>query len=333
MPFLELSLVIRIEQQPRVEAALEDLGALSITLRDADAETPDEQAIFEPGVGELPLWPTITLNALFDEHTDRRGLAEALGELLPWLEPAQLQFRDVADQDWVRAWMDQYQPMPFGRRLWIYPWNIEPPQDPDLVVVRLDPGLAFGSGTHPTTALCLEWLDGLDLAGRTLTDFGCGSGILAIAALKLGAAQAVGIDNDPQALTASADNAARNGVAERLALYLPEDFASAAAAAHPAPAALAPPCASAAPAHPAPAALAPPCASPADVFVANILAGPLGELAPTFAACAKPGAPFAISGILAGQQDELLLRYAEWFDQLQVASREDWVRISGRRRT
>ncbi|OOG36829.1 ribosomal protein L11 methyltransferase [Rhodanobacter sp. C06] len=298
MPFLELSLTARLEQQPRVEEALEDLGALSITLRDADAETPDEQAIFEPGVGELPLWPTITLNALFDADTDRRGLSEALGELLPWLEPDQLDFRAVEDQDWERAWMDQYQPMPFGRRLWIYPWNIEPPADDERVVVRLDPGLAFGSGTHPTTALCLEWLDGLSLAGKTVTDYGCGSGILAIAALKLGAASTVGVDNDPQALLASRDNAERNGVAERLALFLPEDHAS----------------------------------EPADVFVANILAGPLGELAPTFAIAAKSGAPFAISGILDGQQDELLARYAEWFDALRVDTREGWVRISGTRR-
>ncbi|MES2310996.1 MAG: 50S ribosomal protein L11 methyltransferase [Pseudomonadota bacterium] len=300
MPFLELSLIVRTEQQPGTEEALDDLGALSITLQDANAETPDEQAIFEPGVGELPLWPTITLNALFDAGADRRGLAEALGELLPWLEPDQLTFRDVADQDWERAWMDQFKPMPFGRRLWIYPWNIEPPADDESVVVRLDPGLAFGSGTHPTTALCLEWLDALDLAGKTLTDFGCGSGILAIAALKLGAASAVGVDNDPQALTASIDNAERNGVADRLAVFLPQDFNAAAA--------------------------------PADVFIANILAGPLGELAPTFAAAAKPGAPFAISGILVGQQDELLQRYAEWFDDLRVDTREDWVRISGRRR-
>lgn len=298
MPFLELSLTVRAEQQPSVEDALEELGALSITLRDADAETPDEQAIFEPGVGELPLWPTITLNALFDADADRRGLTEALGDLLPWLEPAQLAFAEVEDQDWERAWMDQFQPMPFGRRLWIYPWNIEPPADENLVVVRLDPGLAFGSGTHPTTALCLEWLDSLDLAGKTVTDFGCGSGILAIAALKLGAASAVGVDNDPQALTASIDNAERNAVADRLAVFLPEDFDGA----------------------------------PADVFVANILAGPLGELAPTFAAAAKPGAPFAISGILDGQQDELLTRYGEWFDDLRVDKREDWVRISGRRR-
>lgn len=298
MPFLELSLIVRTEQQPRVEEALEDLGALSITLRDADAETADEQAIFEPGVGELPLWPTITLDALFDEHADRRGLAAALGDLLPWLEPDQLSFRDVADQDWERAWMDQFKPMAFGCRLWIYPWNVEPPTGDDSVVVRLDPGLAFGSGTHPTTALCLEWLDGLDLQGKTITDYGCGSGILAIAALKLGAAAAIGIDNDPQALTASADNAARNGVADRLTLFLPED-------------------------HPG---------GTTDVFVANILAGPLDALAPIFAATAKPGAPFAISGILAGQQDELLTRYAEWFEDLRADRRDDWVRISGRRR-
>ncbi len=298
MPFLELSLILRTEQQPGAEEALQDLGALSITLRDAEAETPDEQAIFEPGVGELPLWPTITLSALFDEHADRRGLSAALGELLPWLEPDRLNFTEVADQDWERAWMDQFKPMSFGRRLWIYPWNVEPPGNDESVVVRLDPGLAFGSGTHPTTALCLQWLDGLDLVGRTVTDFGCGSGILAIAALKLGAANAIGVDNDPQALLASADNAMRNAVADRLTLFLPADFKS----------------------------------KPADIFIANILAGPLGELAPVFAAATKGGAPFAISGILAGQQDELLQRYAEWFELLQVDMREDWVRISGRRR-
>ncbi|MDQ6646942.1 MAG: 50S ribosomal protein L11 methyltransferase [Pseudomonadota bacterium] len=331
MPFLELSLIVRLEQQPSVEEALEELHSLSITLRDADAETPDEQAIFEPGVGELPLWPTITLNALFDEHADRRGLTEALGELLPWLEPDQLNFSEVADQEWERAWMDQFKPMPFGRRLWIYPWNIEPPVDNDAVVVRLDPGLAFGTGTHPTTALCLEWLDGLDLVGKTVTDFGCGSGILAIAALKLGASSAVGVDNDPQALIASADNAERNGVVAQLSLFLPEDFAAAAAPAHPASASsiALPPVSMTSP---APAARVHPCTLPADIFIANILAGPLAELAPTFAAAAKPGAPFAISGILTGQQDELLQRYGEWFDHLHVAILEDWVLISGRRR-
>lgn len=314
MPFLELSLTVGREQQPEAEAALEDVGALSITLRDAQAETADEQAILEPGVGELPLWSSITLTALFAADADRRGLAGALGELLPWLQADRLEFIAVADQDWERVWMDQFKPMAFGRRLWIYPWNIEPPEDAaqagvagafgagdrsasPRVVVRLDPGLAFGSGTHPTTALCLDWLDGLALTGLTVIDYGCGSGILAIAALALGAACAIGVDNDPQALTASADNARRNGVDERLTLCLPQDFSAT-----------------------------------ADVLVANILAGPLASLAPVFAAAAKPGAPFAISGILHGQQDELLPCYGEWFDGLQVTTREDWVRISGRRR-
>jgi len=298
MPFLELSLTTRLAMQPRVEEALEDLGALAVTLSDAHAETPDEQAIFEPGVGELPLWPEITLNALFEAGTDRRGLAAALVDLLPALGGESLRFREVADQDWERAWMDQYQPMPFGHRLWVYPWNIEPPADADITVVRLDPGLAFGSGTHPTTALCLEWLDAQALAGRTVIDYGCGSGILAIAALKLGAAEAIGIDNDPQAITATLDNATRNGVADRLAAHLPG--------------------------------VAP--LVPAEVFVANILAGPLAELAPAFAAATRPGAPFAISGILAEQAEELLERYATWFEALEVTRREDWIRISGRRR-
>jgi len=299
MSFLELSITIRQSEQERVELALEEAGALAVTLLDADADTPNERAILEPGVGETPLWGEIALSALFDADADRAGLLHVLAELLPEIEPAQVRFREVADQDWTRAWMDQFKPMRFGRRLWIYPSNIDPPgDDADAVVVRLDPGLAFGTGTHPTTALCLEWLDGLALAGTHVIDYGCGSGVLAIAALKLGAACVDGIDNDPQAILASGDNAERNGVADRLALFLPDQFAHA----------------------------------PADVFVANILAGPLAELAPRFATCAKPGAPFALSGILVGQADELLARYAEWFDDLVVATREDWVRISGRRR-
>jgi ribosomal protein L11 methyltransferase len=298
MPWLELSLTIRAAEQPRVETTLEDLGALSITLQDADAETPDEEAIFEPGVGELPLWNQIVLNALFDADADKRGLTEAIADDLPFIEPAQITWRVVDDQDWTRAWMDQFKPMPFGRRLWVYPWNIEPPVEGDIVVVRLDPGLAFGTGTHPTTAMCLEWLDGQQMADKLVLDYGCGSGILAIAALKLGAARAVGIDNDPQALTSSHDNAERNGVHADLAVYLPDE---------------------------APKELA-------DVLVANILAGPLAELASTFAAAVKPGAPFALSGILHGQHEELLVRYAEWFEDLEVRTLEDWVRISGRRR-
>ncbi|CAG1004207.1 partial Ribosomal protein L11 methyltransferase, partial [Gammaproteobacteria bacterium] len=182
--WLELSLTLRASDQERTELALEDAGALAVTLLDADADTPNERAILEPGVGETPLWGEIALSALFDADTDRAGLLQVLLDLLPELEPAQLRFREIADQDWTRVWMEDFKPMRFGRRLWIYPWNIEPPTDePDAVIVRLDPGLAFGTGTHPTTALCLEWLDGLELAGKQLIDFGCGSGVLALAAL------------------------------------------------------------------------------------------------------------------------------------------------------
>jgi ribosomal protein L11 methyltransferase len=294
MAWTELSLTLQASAQEHIELALEDLGALSVTLLDAE-----DNPIFEPAPGETPVWPTLRLTALFDAGVDRAGLVHALTELAPDITPEQLEFRDVADADWVRAWMDTYQPMQFGRRLWIYPWNLEPPPgEGDEIIVRLDPGLAFGTGTHPTTALCLEWLDGLDLAGKTLLDYGCGSGVLAIAALKLGAAQVVGVDLDPQALEASQDNAARNGVAGQLQLCLPADHASA----------------------------------PQDILVANILAGPLAELAPLFAANCKPGAPFALSGILAGQETELLARYAQSFEDLQVAQREDWIRISGRKR-
>lgn len=298
MPWIELSLTVDADRQETVESALEELGALSITLADADADTPDERAIFEPGVGEVPLWSRTTIEALFEAGADRKHLAAALHEQLPAIKPADMSFRTIEDQDWERVWMDRFQPMRFGRRLWVYPWNIEPPADADIAVVRLDPGLAFGTGTHPTTALCLEWLDGLDLAGKTLIDYGCGSGVLAVAALKLDVAHATGVDNDPQALTASRDNAERNAVVSNLDLYLPDACPD----------------------------------TPADIFVANILAGPLAELAPRFAALCKPGAPFALSGILDGQQDELLSVYGAWFEHLAVHRRDDWIRIDGHRK-
>ncbi|MEP6483778.1 MAG: 50S ribosomal protein L11 methyltransferase [Rudaea sp.] len=297
MAWLELSITIDANQQQRLESALEDLGALAVTLSDADVDTPDERAIFEPGVGETPLWKGVVVQALFEANTDRAGLIDALIEFIPEFSPDQFAFRDVDDQDWTRAWIDTFQPMRFGRRLWIYPWHIEPPDSVDDVIVRLDPGLAFGTGTHPTTSLCLQWLDSLDLRGKTMIDFGCGSGVLAIAALKLGAARVIGVDNDEQAIVASRDNAQRNGVSEKLDLYTPDAFEPA----------------------------------PADVLVANILAGPLSDLAPVFANCVKSGGVFAISGILDGQQDELVARYGAWFDSLSVAVQDGWVRISGTR--
>lgn len=300
MPWLELQLTIDAAARPRAEVALEDLGVLSVTLMDADADTPDEDAIYEPGVGEAPLWKSLMLHALFDADADRRDLLRALHEALPDLTPDRVAFRVIEDRDWERAWMDRFHPMRFGERLWIYPWNVEPRADRDTetAIVRLDPGLAFGTGTHPTTALCLEWLDSLQLAGKTLIDYGCGSGILAIAALKLGAAHAIGIDNDPQALAASRDNALRNGVGDRLQCLAPDAL---------------------------------PRDAHCGVLIANILAGPLHELALRFAALCDRGAPIALSGILAGQEPDLLERYAACgFQDLVRVQREDWIRINGR---
>jgi ribosomal protein L11 methyltransferase len=299
MPFLELTLPCREAEQPRLENALEDVGAISVTMMDAHAQAPDEQAIFEPGVGEQPLWREMVVTALFAAGTRPEAVLDALEAFDDGIELAGAQFRDVEDQDWERAWMDQYRPMPFGARLWITPWTLEPEDaGGDAIIVRLDPGLAFGTGTHPTTALCLEWLDSIELDGRRVLDFGCGSGILAIAALKLGALAATGVDNDPQALSASADNAQRNGVGDRFDVHLPADE---------------------------PAAQYP-------VVVANILASALDALAPLLAQRTASGGLIALSGILAGQEPELLQRYAEWFDELRVAQKEDWIRIDGRRR-
>jgi len=305
MPFLELSFPCTEAQQPRYERALEDVGALAVTLADAHADAPDEQAIFEPGVGEQPLWGELVLTALFPEDTDGLILLAALEAFDEELDWTQARFRMVADQDWERAWMDQYVPLQFGARTWIVPWNSELPaaaQRSDAAIVRLDPGLAFGSGTHPTTALCLQWLDGLAndgaLQGQRVLDFGCGSGILALAALKLGAAHAVGVDNDPQALIATHDNAQRNEVADRLAVFLPDDEPS---ATYP-------------------------------VVVANILASALIALADTLTARVAPGGRLAMSGILAGQEDEVIARYAADFDDLRAERLEDWMRVTGTRR-
>ena len=305
MPYLELSLRCTEAEQPRYENALEDVGALSVTLLDADADTGNERAILEPGVGETPLWKALVLTALFDADADALTLLAALEAFDPGLDWTQVGFRTVADEDWERAWLDQFKPMQFGSRTFIVPWNHAVPdeaQTDDAAIVRLDPGLAFGSGTHPTTALCLRWLDGLatsgELQGRQILDFGCGSGILALAALKLGAAGAVGVDNDPQALLASADNAQRNGIDEHLRVFLPEEE---------------------------PLATYP-------VVVANILASALDTLAETLAARVAPGGRIALSGILKGQEDELLVRYAAWFDALQATQDGDWMRIDGVRR-
>ena len=291
MPWLQVRLAISPEQAQTYEDALLEVGAVSVTFMDAE-----DQPIFEPDLGTTPLWSHTHLLALFEADTDADAVFAHL-QLLTGAALPEHQAEVIADQDWERSWMDNFQPMRFGQRLWIVPsWHAAP--EPDAVNLLLDPGLAFGTGTHPTTALCLEWLDGQDLQGCNLLDFGCGSGILAIAALLLGAKQAVGTDIDYQAIEASRDNAERNGIdASRLPLYLPEQLP----------------------------------AEQADVVVANILAGPLVALAPQITSLVKPGGRLALSGILAEQGEDVAAAYAEAFDLDPLCIRDGWVRISGRR--
>jgi len=251
----------------RVETALEAAGAVSVTLLNA-ADDP----VLEPPPGETPLWAHVRVTGLFDGTADADGLRAMLSTVLD--DDSALRIEPLQDQVWERAWLEHFPPMRFGRRLWVIPGGQTASLADGDVAVELDPGLAFGTGTHATTALCLDWLDGLDLAGRKVIDLGCGSGILAIAALKLGAAGAVAIDHDPQALLATRENAVRNGVADRLAVL-----------------------GSGAPA-------------PADVVVANILAGTLIELAPEIVAMLRPGGRLALSGILAERVDDVAAAYS-----------------------
>ena len=292
MSWLQLRLAITPEQAPALEDQLLALGAVSVTFMDAE-----DQPIFEPDLGTTPLWSNTHLLALFEADTDGEALLQHLHLLWQAELPAH-ELEQIEDQDWERSWMDNFHPMRFGQRLWIVPsWHAAP--DPDAVNLLLDPGLAFGTGTHPTTSLCLQWLDAQQLQGKTLIDFGCGSGIRAIAALLLGATHAVGTDIDIQALEASRDNAQRNQVAdEHFDLYLPEQMP----------------------------------AVPADVLVANILAGPLVSLAPQLASLVKPGGLLALSGILAEQTEEILQAYQGDFELDPVAEQDGWIRVSGKRR-
>ena len=291
MPWLQVRLAITPEQAETYEDALLEVGAVSVTFMDAE-----DQPIFEPDLGTTPLWSHTHLLALFEADTDADAVFAHL-QLLTGAELPEHQVEPIEDQDWERCWMDNFQPMRFGQRLWIVPsWHAAP--EPEAVNLLLDPGLAFGTGTHPTTALCLEWLDGQDLQDCNVLDFGCGSGILAIAALLLGAKQAVGTDIDYQAIEASRDNAERNGIdASRFPLYLPEQLP----------------------------------AEQADVVVANILAGPLVALAPQITSLVKPGGRLALSGILAEQGEDVAAAYADAFDLDPLCIRDGWVRISGRR--
>jgi ribosomal protein L11 methyltransferase len=288
----QVSVIVPAHQAERLSDWFSDYGALSVTLEDAA-----DQPVYEPKPGETPIWQATRVVALFDDELDSAALHHAL---LAQQGPACARTLDeetIEDRAWERAWLDHFQPMRFGRRLWICPSALELPAEAEGgVCVSLDPGLAFGTGTHATTALCLEWLDGQELAGKTVLDYGCGSGVLAVAALLLGAANATGVDIDAQALLASADNAGKNGVAERLACLYPEQM---------------------------------PADFQADIVLANILANPLVELAPRLAGYCKPGGHIVLSGLLAEQAEQVSLAYQAYFQLAPVRLQDGWACLSG----
>jgi ribosomal protein L11 methyltransferase len=292
MPWLQITLTTDRERAPSVEAALEDSGALAVTLQDAGDEPQ-----LEPAPGAQPLWRQVRVTALFDDGHETRRRAEALVGSLGSQLSAPARFGQLGDRPWERAWMDDFRPTRFGRRLWVCPRG-QLVAAPEAVVVTLDPGLAFGTGHHPTTALCLRWLDAAPLRGTVVMDYGCGSGILAIAALRLGAERAIAVDHDPQAREATAANAAENRVADRLLVRAPGDSPEAIV----------------------------------DVLVANILAGPLAQLEPRFAALVRTGGHLVLSGLLEDQVAGIARAYHGRFDLEDEQCDDGWALLSTRRR-
>ena len=292
MPWLQLELVANPDDAEQLSELLHAAGADAVTLQDAA-----DQPLFEPSPGTTPLWNATRVVGLFEADTD---IPAVLASLQQQLAPAPLpawHLNPLEDRDWVRAWMDNFQPMRFGKRLWICPSGFTPPE-PQAINILLDPGLAFGTGTHPTTAMCLRWLDAHPPRELAVIDYGCGSGILGIAACKLGARHVCGVDTDPQALLATHDNAEKNQVGGCIKAYLPADFQ----------------------------------AEPVPLLLANILAGPLQSLAPRFAELVEPAGHIVLSGILAEQAEAVMQQYQAAFDIQLVEQQEDWVCLAGRRR-
>lgn len=292
MAWLQLIVDTHPERADAIGDWLEFHEAQAVTFVDSK-DTP----MYEPKPGEVLLWPDTRVVGLFDAAQPVNDLVAKLRQSELLHESDKVKLEQLEDKDWIREWMDSFHPMKFGDNLWICPsWREIP--EPDAVNVMLDPGLAFGTGTHPTTALCLEWLDGLDLQGKTVVDFGCGSGILGVAALKLGAKHCIGIDIDPQALIATKENAKRNGVDHQFDVFLPEHQPSISA----------------------------------DVVVANILSGPLLELRQVISDFCQSGGQLVLSGILAEQVESIEKAYLTDFHLEASKVSGDWARVSGLKR-
>ncbi|NRQ44579.1 50S ribosomal protein L11 methyltransferase [Rheinheimera sp. YQF-2] len=292
MPWIQLRVSTTEEKAEQVSDMLMGWGAQAVSFLDAH-DTP----IYEPMPGEVIYWTNTVVVGLFDAEHPMDKVVKQLQQVSFFKDGVDYKLEQLEDKDWEREWMDNFHPIKFGRRLWVCPsWRDIP--DPTAVNVMLDPGLAFGTGTHPTTALCMQWLDATIEPQQTVVDFGCGSGILGIAALKLGAKRVVGVDIDPQAIEASHANAKRNNVEGQIELYLPKDQ---------------------------------PANFQADVVVANILAGPLAELKQTISAYVKPGGQLALSGILQSQAQSVIDAYSDEFSFDPVAVQDEWVRLSARK--
>ncbi len=292
-PWLQLTLEAIDHSPEQLEDALLQAGALAVTLEDAG-----DQPVLEPAPGETPLWAHTRVTGLFDAQTDIEIVKGQLRRFLHAPILPECRLTALEERDWVRAWMDNFHPMRFGQRLWICPTHSDPPE-PTAVNIRLDPGLAFGTGTHPTTALCLDWLDGADLAGQTVLDYGCGSGILAIAAAKLGAKRVWAVDIDPQALLASDDNASENEVEDRIELADPAEL---------------------------------PGNLRVNVLLANILAGVLVRLAPEFSRRVQSGGRLVLAGILEQHADAVQAVFTRDFTFVPPRRHGDWVLLEGTRR-
>jgi ribosomal protein L11 methyltransferase len=290
VPWLLIKFIASDQHADRVSEILDAHGAVSVTI-----ESDDDEQRLQAGIEATPLWHRNRIVGLFPQPTEIDRVLNAVRAGLGG-ETLHHEVSTLADADWERAWMARYRPIQITPRLWICPSWCTPP-DPTAVNLLLDPGLAFGTGTHPTTALCLRWLAEQTLTGRTLIDYGCGSGILAVAALKLGATSAIGVDVDPQALTASRDNAARNDVSEHYQAVAHGDIGD---------------------------------EMRADIVVANILAGTLIEIAPALVPRVKPNGRIALSGLLPEQAGEVRDRYAPYF-ALQTTQQDGWVLLAGRR--
>jgi len=293
MPWQSVRILVDSNQAEPLSDALMEAGALSVSLEDADAGTADETPLFgEPDHPTAELWPHSIAVVLLDEDADVAETLAAAAQQAGVPMPADYTVETVAEQDWVRLTQSQFDPIPISPRLWIVPtWHDAP--DSCAINLKLDPGLAFGTGSHPTTRLCLRWLDDHLAGGETVLDYGCGSGILAIAAVRLGAARVDGVDIDEQAVASSRDNAALNDVAAHFCL---------------------------------PGELAP---GQYDVVVANILTNPLKGMAPLLAGRVRPGGQLVLSGILAEQADEVMAVYRDWFAFDLPAIDEGWVRLAG----